>query len=488
MAEVERDVEELRECFRSGKTKEASWRRSQLEGLRKFVSEREDDILRALKLDLGKHPIEAFRDEVGTLLKDINVALDNLASWMRGQKIKLPLPGIGTKVELVAEPLGVVLIISTWNFPFGLSLEPLIGAIAAGCAAVLKPSELAPASAALLADAIPAYVDARAIKIVQGGHDVSDRLLQFKWDKIFFTGSSQVGRIVMTAAAKHLTPVTLELGGKCPAIVDSLPTISWRREIVLKRMIAGKFGTCSGQACIAIDYILVQKEFAQTLVESLKGTIKSMLGEKSKETISRIVNKCHFKRLMNLLDEPGVKKSIVYGGSTDEDKLYIEPTILLDPPIDAAIMKDEIFGPLLPIITLENIEQSIEFINSRPKPLSIYCFTNDDHLMQRLAKETSSGALMSNDAIIQYLGDMLPFGGVGESGFGRYHGKFSFDTFSHEKPVIRRSIFPDFWFRYPPWNDLKLALFRASYAFKYFEVFLLALGLKKPRPFLSKSS
>ncbi|KAJ8422990.1 hypothetical protein Cgig2_006412 [Carnegiea gigantea] len=189
MADLEREVAELRQYFRSGKTKDASWRRTQLQGLHKFVTEREDDILRALKLDLGKHPVEAFRDEVGTLIKDINVALDSLDSWMRGQKIKLPLPGIGTKVELLPEPLGVVFIISTWNYPFGMSLEPLIGAIAAGNAAMVKTSELAPASSALLADALPAYVDTRAVKIVQGGHDVNDKLLQFKWDKIFFTGT-----------------------------------------------------------------------------------------------------------------------------------------------------------------------------------------------------------------------------------------------------------------------------------------------------------
>lgn len=486
---MEREVKELREYFRSGKTKEASWRRAQLEGLYKFVTEREDDILRALKLDLGKHPVEGFRDEVGTLIKDINIALDNLDSWMRGKKIKLPLPGIGTRAEQVPEPLGVVLIISTWNFPFGLSLEPLIGAIAAGNTGVLKPSELAPASAALLAEAIPAYVDTRAIKVVQGGQDVSDKLLQFKWDKIFFTGSNQVGRIVMTAAAKHLTPVTLELGGKCPAIVDSLPTMSWSRGVVLKRMIAGKFGTCNGQACIAVDYILVQKDYASTLVELLKDTIRKTLGyQKPRETFARIINKRHFKRLKGLLDEPGVKDSVVYGGSTDEDKLFIEPTILVDPPLDAGIMRDEIFGPLLPIITLENIEESIEFLNARPKPLTIYCFTGNDKLMQRIASETSSGALMYNDTIVQYVGDTIPFGGVGESGFGRYHGKFSFDTFSHEKPVIRRPIFIDFWFRYPPWNDQKLELFRASYLFKYFVLVLVVLGLKRPRPFLANSS
>ncbi|KAJ8449487.1 hypothetical protein Cgig2_002284 [Carnegiea gigantea] len=479
---MEGDLEQLRDYFRSGKTKDASWRRTQLKGLQKFIVEREDDILHALKLDLGKHPVESYRDEVGTLTKDISVALDNLSNWMSGKKIKLPLGAFPTDAKLVPEPLGLVLIISTWNFPFGLSLEPLIGAIAAGNTAVLQPSQLAPASSALLADAIPAYLDNRAVKIVQGGVDVTQSLLQFKWDKIFFTGGSRVGRIIMAAAVEHLTPITLELGGKCPAIIDSLPE-SFRRQVMLKRIISAKFGTCSGQACIAVDYILVEKRYATTLVELLKGTIKEMFGENAKENVARIINKHHFDRLKGLLNEPCVKDSIIYGGSMDEDKLFIEPTILVDPPLDASIMKEEIFGPLLPVITLDNIADSIAFVNSRPKALTIYCFTMNDKFVQRLASETSSGALMFNDTIVQYAADTIPFGGVGESGFGRYHGKFSFDTFSHEKPVIKRPYFPDFWFRYPPWSNKKLELFRAAYAFNYLRILLVALGLKRPRPF-----
>ncbi|KAL9248383.1 hypothetical protein vseg_021709 [Gypsophila vaccaria] len=484
MKTMEKLLQELREYYETGKTKEVTWRKAQLQGLLNFAKEREDDILRALKLDIGKHPVESFRDEVGPLIKDINIALHDLPYWMHGKKVKLPLAAFPTSTVLVPEPLGVVLIISSWNFPIGLSLEPLIGAIAAGNTAVLKPSDLAPATSALFAEALPKYVDSNAIKITEGGADVTGQLLQHKWDKIFFTGSHRVGKIVMTAAAKYLTPVTLELGGKCPMVVDSVPKNSWLKNIALKRMIAGKFGTCSGQACIGVDYILVEKNLSSELVESLKSTIDKMFGSKPEECVARILNKYHFTRLKELLDEPRVKSSVVYGGSVmKEDKLYIEPTILVDPPLDAAIMTEEIFGPLLPIITLDHIEDSIKFISSRPRPLSIYCFTNDDKLRRRLASETSSGSLIFNDTVLQYAADTIPFGGVGESGFGRYHGKFSFDTFSHEKTILKRPMFPDFWFRYPPWDVKKLEIFRAAYVFNYLAVVLIVLGLKKPKPF-----
>ncbi|KAH9615208.1 hypothetical protein KSS87_021852 [Heliosperma pusillum] len=479
---MEKALDEVKEYFMSGKTKDASWRIAQLKGLLKFAKERETDIFKALKLDIGKHPVESYRDEIGPLTKDINVALDNLASWMRGKKVKLPLAAFPTSTSLVPEPLGLVLIISSWNFPIGLSLEPMIGAIAAGNAAVLKPSELAPATSALLAEALPKYLDDNAIKVIEGSADVCDRLLQYQWDKIFFTGSRRVGQLVMTAAAKHLTPVTLELGGKCPLILDSLPGNSWLREAAMKRIIAGKFGTCNGQVCLGVDYILVEKKLYSELVNLLEKTIKKTFESKPEECVAKIVNKHHFTRLKALLDEPRVKSSVVYGGSVmDEDKLYFEPTILVDPPLDAEIMTEEIFGPLLPVITLEHIEDSIKFINSRPKPLSIYCFTNDDKLSKRLASETSSGTLVFNDTVIQYAADTVPFGGVGDSGFGRYHGKFTFDTFSHEKTILKRSLFPDFWFRYPPWDPKKMEIFRAVYVFNYFLVVLIVLGLKKPR-------
>ncbi|CAA0805790.1 Aldehyde dehydrogenase family 3 member F1 [Striga hermonthica] len=426
----------LRHTFNSGKTKDVSWRKTQLKNLLSLLAENEAEIYSALTQDLGKHPVESFRDEVGPLMKSVNYALDGLKKWMSGKKADLPLAAFPTSAHLVPEPLGVVLIISPWNFPFGLALEALVGAIAAGNVVVLKPSELAPAS--------------------------------------------NVARNVMTAAAKNLTPVALELGGKCPAVVDYLSS-SWDQKIALRRMVSAKFGTCAGQACIAIDYILVEKDFASTLVELLKASIRSMFGENPREsnTIARIINKSHFSRLRNLLSEPEVEATVVHGGSLDEDSLFIEPTLLVDPPVKSRIMTEEIFGPLLPIITLEKIEDSIEFISSRPRPLAIYAFTKNEGFKKKLSSGTTSSSIVFNDAIIQYVADSLPFGGVGESGFGRYHGKFSFDLFSHEKVVVRRSFIVDFWFRYPPWNQHKMHLFRSAYRYDYLGILLIILGLKK---------
>ncbi|KAG6605910.1 Aldehyde dehydrogenase family 3 member F1, partial [Cucurbita argyrosperma subsp. sororia] len=474
------DSEDLRDYYKTGITKEASWRVSQLKALRQLVEHNEHQIYTALMQDLGKHHVEAFRDEIGTLQKSLNSALDNLKHWMSPKKAKLPLIALLSSAEMVPQPLGVVLIISSWNFPFGLSLEPLIGAIAAGNCVVLKTSESAPASSALLANTIRKYVDNKAVRVVEGGAAAGERLLQQRWEKIFFTGSDRVGRIVMAAAAKHLTPVTLELGGKCPAIVDSL-SFSWDIEATAKRIVIGKFGNCAGQACIAIDYVLIEHRFISTLVELMKKFIKEFFDRSSNQakTMARIVNKQNFLRLKNLVDKPDVRASIIYGGSMDEDKLFVEPTILLNPPSDSEIMTDEIFGPLLPIIGLDRIEDSIDFINSKPKPLAVYAFTKDKAFQRRLVSETSSGSLTFNDAIIQYAADTLPFGGVGESGIGRYHGKFSFDTFSHEKAVLQRSFLVDFWFRYPPWNSHKLQLLREAYSLNYFQLVLAVLGLKK---------
>ncbi|XP_017983746.1 PREDICTED: aldehyde dehydrogenase family 3 member F1 [Theobroma cacao] len=482
MIDLETDLKVMRECCRSGKTKELSWRRSQLKGLQTFLKENEVEIFRALRDDLGKHYVEAFRDEVGLIKKSLNLALKDLQKWMSSREAKLPIFALLSHAELVPEPLGLVLVISPWNFPLALSLEPLLGAIAAGNAVVLKPSELAPACSSLLFNTLPNYLDNETIKVIEGGPAVGEQLLLKKWDKIFFTGSARVGRIVMSAAAKHLTPVTLELGGKCPAVLDSL-SWSWDKEVAVNRIIGAKYGSCAGQACVSVDYLLVEKAFSSAVVELMKVLIKKMYGDNPRESqsVGRIVNKRHFLRLKNLLTDKMVKDSIVYGGSMDEDSLFIEPTILVDPPRESTIMTEEIFGPLLPIITLDKIEDSIDFINARPKPLAIYAFTKNETFRRRMVSQTSSGAVVFNDAIIQYAADTIPFGGIGESGIGNYHGKFSFDTFSHYKAVARRSFLTDFWFRFPPWNNYKLELFETAYNYDYFGMLLIILGLKRSR-------
>ncbi|CAM8964545.1 unnamed protein product [Rhodiola kirilowii] len=480
MRSMEVEVEEAREYFDKGNTKAASWRRQQLKGLRRFVKEQEEAVFRAVKQDLGKHRVEAYRDEIGTVIKALDIALASLKSWISKKKAVLPVVAFPSTAHLVPEPLGLVLVISSWNYPFGLALEPIIGALAAGNTVVLKPSELSPTCSSVLASILPNYVDRNAVKVIQGGADITQNLLDLKWDKILFTGSPNVARIVMTAAAKHLTPVILELGGKCPAVIDTI-SCSMDRKVAVKRVLGAKFGACGGQACIAIDYILVEKKNVEKLVELLKKYTEKMFGENPKDTnsMARIVNKQHFLRLKNLIDDPKVKNTIVHGGLSDENSLFIEPTILLDPPLDSAIMTDEIFGPLLPIITLESIEDSVRFINARPKPLAVYLFSNNSKLKKMIVSNTSSGTVAINDAMIQYVADTIPFGGVGGSGFGRYHGKFSFDAFSHEKGVLHRGFFGDIWFRFPPWNAHKLRLFKSAYAFDYLGMALVILRLKK---------
>ncbi|GFQ03941.1 aldehyde dehydrogenase family 3 member f1 [Phtheirospermum japonicum] len=460
------DVAGLKKAFRSGKTRGIDWRKAQLGAIRRFLAENEAQIFEALKQDLGKHPVEAYRDEIGVVKKSADHALLHIDKWMAPKKSKLPLLLFPSRAQVLPEPLGV-------------ALDPLIGAISAGNTVVIKPSELAPACSSLLKRIIPHYLDAEAVKIIEGGSDVAEQLLQQRWDKIFFTGSPRVGHIVMSAAAKHLTPVTLELGGKCPVILDSLSGSDLK--VAVKRIAGGKWGPCAGQACIGIDYLLVQQNLAPLLVESLKSCIKRFYGENMEtlQSICRIVNKHHFDRICILLGEPGVAASIVYGGSVDPENLVIEPTILMDPPLDAQIMTEEIFGPLLPIITLDKIEESIDFINERPKPLAIYAFTKNKKLKDQILHETSSGNVTFNDTIIQFICETLPFGGIGQSGFGRYHGKYSFDTFSHEKAVLDRSFFPELEPRYPPWNDFKLEFIRLAFNLDYVGLLLLLLGLRR---------
>ncbi|WCJ43534.1 Aldehyde dehydrogenase family 3 member F1 [Euphorbia peplus] len=479
---VEMNLYEIRRTFESGKTRSCDWRKAQLKALIHLVNENEDAMFEALHQDLGKHPVESFRDEVGVILKSAWNSFNSVEKWMHPTKSQIPLLFFPASGQVMPEPFGAVLIFGSWNFPFSLSIEPMIGAIAAGNTVILKPSEMSPKCSSFLANTIPKYLDSDAIKVIEGGIDVAHQLLNLKWDKIFFTGSQNVGRIVMSAAAKHLTPVTLELGGKSPAVID-IDSISSDMKVVAKRIIGGKWGPCNGQACISIDYVLVEDKSATFLIDSLKRIIRKFYGENPKESncISKIVNRKNFDRLCNLIKDPSVSASIVHGGSIDEEQMFIEPTILLNPPLDSQLMTEEIFGPLLPIITVNNIEESIGFINKRPKPLVLYVFTKDETLKKRIVTETSSGSVVFNDTMVQFICDELPFGGVGNSGYGKYHGKYSFDTFSHSKAVMNRGFYPEIEPRYPPWNSFKLTFIKLAYSFKYFQLVLLLLGLKKTK-------
>ncbi|GAB2287217.1 Aldehyde dehydrogenase 3 member I1, chloroplastic [Dionaea muscipula] len=452
-------VKELRGHFNSGKTKSYEWRVAQLKAISKMVDEREKEILEALQIDLSKPETEAFVSEILLIKSSCQFAVEGLKQWMKPEKVKTSILTFPSSAEIVSEPLGVVLIISTWNYPFLLSLDPVIGAIAAGNAVVLKPSEIAPASSKLLADLLPQYLDKTVIRVVEGAIPETTTLLEQKWDKILYTGNGRVGRIVMAAAAKHLTPVLLELGGKNPAVVD--PNVDL--QVAVRRILAGKWACNNGQACIGVDHIITTKDFAPKLIDALRVQLGRSFGEdpmKSKD-ISRIINLNHFTRLKRLLDEEGISSKIVLGGQTDEKQLKIAPTLLLDVPDDSLLMTEEIFGPLLPIVTVDAVEDSFDLILSKPKPLAAYLFTKDEKLKKKFVDTISAGAVTINDTVLHVTVSELPFGGVGESGMGAYHGKFSFDAFSHKKAVFYRGFFADATLRYPPYSPRNLSILKA---------------------------
>ncbi|KAG7987020.1 hypothetical protein I3843_03G111700 [Carya illinoinensis] len=470
-------VKELRKSFNSGRTRSYEWRVSQLKSIEKMVEEKEKEITEALHKDLSKPAVEAFISEISQVKSSCKSALKELSGWMIPEKVKTSLTTYPSSAEIVSEPLGVVLVISTWNFPFSLSLDPVIGAISAGNAVVLKPSEIAPATSLLLSKLVEEYLDKSAIRVVEGAVDETTALLEQKWDKILYTGSARVGRIVMAAAAKHLTPVTLELGGKCPAVVDSNIDL----KVAVRRIIAGKWALNNGQACIDVDYIITTKDFATKLINSLKYELEQFFGKdplQSKD-ISRIVSSSQFARLVKMLDEDKVSDKVVFGGQRDESQLRIAPAILLGVPEDSQIMQEEIFGPLMPILTVENLEDSFEVINSKPKPLAAYLFTNDEQLKKDFVQKISSGGMLINDTILHVAVDGLPFGGVGESGMGAYHGKFSFDAFSHKKAVLYRSFTGDASVRYPPYTPGKQRLLKALISGNIISIILALIGRSK---------
>lgn len=470
-------VKELRRQFDSGKTKSYEWRAAQLESMSRMIDEREKEITEALHKDLSKPEFEAFTAEINMMKSSCKLALQELKQWMKPEKVKTPLTSYPSSAEIVSEPLGIVLVISTWNYPFLLSLDPVIGAIAAGNAVVLKPSEIAPATSSLLAKLLQEYVDTTLIKVIEGAVDETTALLEQKWDKIFYTGSGRVGRIIMSAAAKHLTPVILELGGKSPVVVDSDVNL----QVAARRIITGKWACNNGQTCTAADYVITTKDFAPELIAALRSELDEFFGKdplKSND-MSRIVNMYHFTRLMKLMEEDGVADKIVLGGQADAMQLKIAPTILLDAPEDSLVMTEEIFGPLLPIVTVEKIEDSFEVIKSKPKPLAAYLFTNNEQLKNAFVKDISAGGMLINDTILHLTVSALPFGGVGESGMGYYHGKFSFEAFSHKKAVMYRSFDGDSSVRYPPYTPKKLKLIKSLMSGNIFQIILTLFGWSK---------
>ncbi|MEY2571205.1 MAG: aldehyde dehydrogenase [Acidimicrobiaceae bacterium] len=445
----------LRGTFATGKTRPVAWRKAQLAGLRRLLEENEDEMVEALRVDLGRPELEAFVADIGHAKGEIRYLHDHVERWMRPTKVRVPMLAAPAKAKIQPEPLGVALVIAPWNYPIQLLLEPMAAALAAGNCVVGKPSELAPACSALLARLVPRYVDTDAVAIIEGGVDDTTALLEQQWDHIFFTGSTAVGRVVAAAAAKHLTPTTLELGGKSPCYVAADANL----EVAARRIAWGKLLN-AGQTCIAPDYVLVDHAIRDQLVDHLVAQIGEFYGSDVQKSASygRIVNQRHVERLTRLLaDGAG---TVVTGGEIDAANRFIAPTITVDPDPDGALMSEEIFGPILPIITVGSAREAASFVNARPKPLAMYVFSSSDEPIDTMVRTTSSGGVCVNQTLMHILPATLPFGGVGDSGMGSYHGKAGFDVFSHHKSVLTKPIRPDLKLLYPPYKGFAGKLVR----------------------------
>lgn len=422
-------VTRLRAAFRTGHTRDLAWREDRLSRLRALLTERGDELAEALQADLGKSRKEAYRTEIDFTVREIDHTLQHLAQWLRPEPAPVPAVLAGATASTVRDPLGVVLVIAPWNYPVQLLLAPVAGALAAGNTVVAKPSELAPATSAVIARLLPEYLDRDTVTVVEGGVPETTALLAERFDHIFYTGNGTVGRIVMAAAARHLTPVTLELGGKSPVFVDRGTDL----KTVAARLAAGKFLN-AGQTCVAPDYVLTDPETAPALEEALAEAVEALFGADASAhpEYGRIVNERHFDRLVALL---GSGRTVT-GGAHDRGTKYIAPTVLADVTPDAPVMREEIFGPVLPVLTVDGLDEAIAFVNERDKPLALYAFTEDPAVRERLLTETSSGGVGMGLPLAHLTVSDLPFGGVGESGMGSYHGRYSLDTFSHRKAVL----------------------------------------------------
>lgn len=449
---IDRIMEKQRAFFESGKTLDLGFREAALKRLERAVSEMEGEICEALTKDLGKSRTEGYMCEVGLTMGEIREQRKNLRRWSRTKRTGTGLANFLSKGYIVQEPYGTVLIMSPWNYPFMLAIEPLAGAIAAGNCCVIKPSAYSPATSAVIAKLIRKIFPEGYAAVIEGGRKENARLLEQRFDYIFFTGSVSVGKLVMEKAAAHLTPVSLELGGKSPCIVDHTAKIS----LAAKRIVFGKFLNC-GQTCVAPDYVLVEESVKEKLVKELIRQTRKMYGDAlENEAYGRIVNRKHFERIRTLIDE----RHVVFGGGTREETLQIAPTILFPASASDACMQEEIFGPVLPVIPVKDMEEAKAFVKSRPHPLACYVFTGSRRTERMFVKETAFGGGCINDTVMHLTPSKLPFGGVGDSGMGAYHGKKSFETFSHAKSILKKSTALDVTARYQPYTWRKRLLIR----------------------------
>jgi aldehyde dehydrogenase (NAD+) len=452
----DRAVTSARAAFDAGRTRNPVWRSAQLAGLIRLIDEHEDDIAAALGRDLGKPRAEALTAEAWLVRAEARDTARAFHRWARPRRVGTPLSLFPGAARVVPEPRGVALIMGAWNYPFLLTLSPLIGAIGAGCAAVVKPSEQAPATAGLLAELLPRYLDPEAVQVVQGDADGAARLLEKRFDLILYTGGARVGRLVMAAAARHLTPVILELGGKSPALVhDSADFAEAARRIAWGKSLN------AGQTCTAPDYVLVSRDRTDAFLAAYRAALARFHGGDAATSpdYGRILNQRHFERLSARLGDGRV----AIGGRADPASLFIEPTVLVDVPVDAPVMQEEIFGPILPLIPYDSWEEALAFVQARDKPLAAYAFGRDRDAIDQAERDITAGAFCGNDVILQQTVPDLPFGGVGASGMGAYHGRAGFDAFSHAKAVLRRPVRFDSGLRFPPHTEGKLRRLRSFF-------------------------
>ncbi|MFK9095276.1 aldehyde dehydrogenase [Bacillus salipaludis] len=428
--------------FRTETTKDVLYRLDALQKLRDAIKNNEKVLMDALRADLNKSEFDAYTSEIGFVLEELRFTIKHLRSWIKPKRVKTPITHIGSSSFILSEPYGVTLIIAPWNYPFQLAIAPLIGAIAAGNCAVIKPSELTPKTSEVLGKLICNLFPEEYIAVVQGGVETSQALLNETFDYIFFTGSVPVGKVIMEAAAKHLTPVTLELGGKSPCIVHKDANI----KLAAKRIAWGKF-TNAGQTCIAPDYLYLHKSIKDQFLQQFKEATIELYGRQplNNKNFTRIVSGRHFQRLISFLDNG----ELFLGGGSNQEKLTIEPTVLTNVTWNDPIMQDEIFGPILPVLEYAELPEVLEGIHRHPKPLALYIFTEHNTVQQEVLNSVSFGGGCVNDTVYHFVSPFLPFGGVGNSGIGAYHGKGNFDTFSHQKSVLKQTTLFDIPFRYP---------------------------------------
>lgn len=449
---TEQLLQKQRKFFAGGKTKDVAFRLASLRKLEQEIRLREDAIQKALQTDLGKAPFESYMSEIALVLEELRFVARRLAKWAKPERIKTPLAHFPSKSTILKEPYGVVLLMAPWNYPFMLNMEPLVGAVAAGNCVVVKPSAYAPATSAVIKEIVENSFMPGHVAVVEGGREQNSALLQQRFDYIFFTGSTEVGKLVMEAAAQNLTPVSLELGGKSPCIVDETADIA----LAGRRIAFGKFLN-AGQTCIAPDYLLVQQSVKEPLLAAIRQAILEFFGEKPLQNpeLPKIVNQKHFNRLLGLIQG---ENAVIGGGNDGVSR--IAPTVLDGITPDSPVMQEEIFGPVLPVMTFDVMETAVAFVNSREKPLALYLFTTSDKTKRMVLRQCSFGGGCVNDTIVHIANSRLPFGGVGYSGMGSYHGKTSFNTFSHAKSILEKSNKFDLQTRYHPYTKAKEKLLR----------------------------